>query len=110
VATETTQTVWAATYDLWRTLNLTTVFGNPGSTEQPFLKNFPADFQYISCKRPLSLRWRTDLHRQRGGLHWSICTLLQVPGNGMDNIMTAFLNKTPLIITAGQQTRGMILC
>ena len=20
--------------------------GNPGSTEQPFLKNFPADFQY----------------------------------------------------------------
>jgi benzoylformate decarboxylase len=31
-------------------------------------------------------------------------------GNGMGNIMTAFLNKTPLIITAGQQTREMILC
>jgi benzoylformate decarboxylase len=28
----------------------------------------------------------------------------------MGNIMTAFLNKTPLIITAGQQTRDMILC
>ena len=26
-------------------------------------------------------------------------------GNGMGNIMTAFMNKTPLIITAGQQTR-----
>ncbi len=30
-------------------------------------------------------------------------------GNGMCNIMTAFQNKTPLIITAGQQTREMIL-
>ena len=34
-------------YNLLRTLGLTTVFGNPGSTEQPFLKNFPNDFQYI---------------------------------------------------------------
>jgi benzoylformate decarboxylase len=31
-------------------------------------------------------------------------------GNGMANIMTAFQNKTPLIITAGQQTREMLLC
>jgi len=31
-------------------------------------------------------------------------------GNGMGNIMTAYLNKTPLIITAGQQTREMLLC
>ncbi len=31
-------------------------------------------------------------------------------GHGMGNIMTAFQNKTPLIITAGQQTREMILC
>jgi benzoylformate decarboxylase len=30
-------------------------------------------------------------------------------GNGMCNIMTAFQNKTPLIITAGQQTREMAL-
>ena len=30
-------------------------------------------------------------------------------GNGMGNIMTAFLNKTPLIIIAGQQTRQMLI-
>ncbi len=30
-------------------------------------------------------------------------------GNGMGNIMSAFLNKTPLIIIAGQQTREMLL-
>src|SRR5689334_22321294 len=40
-------TVWAVTYDLLRALKLTTIFGNPGSTEQPFLKNFPPDFRYI---------------------------------------------------------------
>jgi benzoylformate decarboxylase len=31
-------------------------------------------------------------------------------GNEMCNIMSAFLNKTPLIITAWQQTREMIIC
>jgi benzoylformate decarboxylase len=31
-------------------------------------------------------------------------------GNGMCNIMTAYQNKTPLIVTAGQQTREMVLC
>ena len=31
-------------------------------------------------------------------------------GNGMGNIMTAFQNKTPLIITVGQQTREMAIC
>src|SRR5713101_10113480 len=40
-------TVYEATYNLLRRLGLTTVFGNPGSTEQPFLKNFPKDFQYV---------------------------------------------------------------
>ena len=31
-------TVRNVTYDLLRSLGLTTVFGNPGSTEQPFLQ------------------------------------------------------------------------
>ena len=44
---ETHMTVWEATYNLLRKLGLTTIFGNPGSTEQPFLKNFPKDFQYV---------------------------------------------------------------
>ena len=34
-------TVRSVTYDLLRSLGLTTVFGNPGSTEQPFLQEFP---------------------------------------------------------------------
>jgi benzoylformate decarboxylase len=111
MATGEKQTVWAATYDLLRALGLTTVFGNPGSTEQPFLKNFPSDFEYILGLQEASAVAMADGFAQATGkpalvnLHTSAGT-----GNGMGNIMTAFQNKTPLIITAGQQTREMIIC
>ena len=111
MATEKDQTVWAATYDLLRSLGLTTVFGNPGSTEQPFLKNFPDDFDYILALQEASAVAMADGFAQATGkpalvnLHTNAGT-----GNGMGNIMTAFQNKTPLIITAGQQTREMIVC
>ena len=35
------------TYDLLRRHGVTTIFGNPGSNELPFLKDFPADFRYF---------------------------------------------------------------
>src|SRR5262245_29853969 len=41
------KTVHDVTYDLLRSLGLTTVFGNPGSTEQTFLQDFPEDFTYV---------------------------------------------------------------
>lgn len=30
-------------------------------------------------------------------------------GNGMGNIITSYLNKSPLIVIAGQQTREMLI-
>src|ERR1700733_9189784 len=104
-------TVYDATYNLLRKLGLTTVFGNPGSTEQPFLKNFPKDFEYVLGLQEATAVAMADGFAQATGkpallnLHTSGGT-----GNGMGNIMTAFQNKTPLIITAGQQTREMLLC
>jgi benzoylformate decarboxylase len=41
------KTVHEVTYDLLRSLGLSTVFGDPGSTEQTFLKDFPDDFTYV---------------------------------------------------------------
>lgn len=41
------KTVHDVTYDLLRKLGLTTVFGNPGSTEESFLRDFPEDFTYV---------------------------------------------------------------
>jgi benzoylformate decarboxylase len=104
-------TVQEATYNLLRKLGLTTIFGNPGSTEQPFLKNFPKDFQYVLGLQEASVVAMADGFSQATkkpvlvNLHSCAGT-----GNGMGNIMTAFQNKTPLIITAGQQTREMLLC
>src|SRR6202034_601251 len=104
-------TFYDATYNLLRKLGLTTVFGNPGSTEQPFLKNFPKDFEYVLGLQEATAVAMADGFAQATGkpallnLHTSGGT-----GNGMGNIMSAFQNKTPLIITAGQQTREMLLC
>src|ERR1700735_5270020 len=108
---ETQPTVWDVTFNLLRKLGLKTIFGNPGSTEQPFLKNLPPDFEYVLGLQEATAVAMADGFAQATGkpallnLHTSAGT-----GHGMGNIMTAFLNKTPLIITAGQQTREMILC
>src|ERR1700692_1128353 len=106
---EVAMTVHEATYRLLRKLGLTTVFGNPGSTEQPFLKNFPKDFQYVLGLQEASVVAMADGFSQATkkpvlvNLHGCAGT-----GNGMGNIMTAYQNKTPLIITAGPHTREML--
>ena len=40
-------TVREAIFDLFRAPGMTTMFGNPGSTELPFLAGFPDDFRYV---------------------------------------------------------------
>lgn len=103
-------TVRNAFYDLLRAHGINTIFGNPGSTEQTMLKNFPSDFQYVLSLQEASVVATADGYAQATrkpavvSLHTAAGT-----GNGMGNIMTAFLNKTPLIIIAGQQTREMLI-
>jgi benzoylformate decarboxylase len=57
-------TVRSVTYDLLRSLGLTTVFGNPGSTEQPFLQEFPADFSYVLALQEASVIAMADAFAQ----------------------------------------------
>ena len=40
-------TVREAAFDLFRAHGMTTMFGNPGSTELPMLADFPDDFRYV---------------------------------------------------------------
>ena len=40
-------TVREAVFAMLRERGLTTIFGNPGSTELPMLADFPADFRYV---------------------------------------------------------------
>jgi benzoylformate decarboxylase len=105
------KTVHEVTYDLLRSLGLTTVFGNPGSTEQTFLKNFPDDFTYILGLQEASVLAMADGFAQSTGkpalvnVHTSAGT-----GNAMGSLVAAYKGNTPLIVTAGQQTREMVLC
>jgi benzoylformate decarboxylase len=99
-----------ATYELLRQLGMTTIFGNPGSTEEPFLQDFPADFTYVLGLQEASVLAMADGYAQATGrpalvnLH----TFAGV-GHAVGNLICAYYNKTPLIITAGQQTREMLL-
>ncbi|MFY1691487.1 benzoylformate decarboxylase [Plantactinospora sp. WMMB782] len=103
-------TVHEATYDLLRSLGLTTLFGNPGSTEEPFLKNFPADFAYVLALQEASAVAMADGYAQSSGrpVHVNLHTAPGT-GNAMGSLVTAWHNKTPMIVTAGQQTRTMSL-
>src|SRR3984885_835588 len=97
------------TFQLLRDLGLTTIFGNVGSTEETFLKNFPNDFRYVLAPQEASVVAIADAFAQatRGPALVNLHTT--ATANGMGNIATAFQNKTPLILTAGQQTREMLL-
>ena len=98
------------TYDLLRRLNMTTIFGNPGSTEESFLQNFPKDFRYVLALQEASVLSMADGYAQatRRPALVNVHTAAGM-GNLMANLTTAFQNKTPLIVTAGQQTRKMLL-
>jgi len=105
-----TPNVREATYDLLRQLGLTTIFGNPGSTEEPFLQDFPADFNYVLALQEASVLAMADGYAQatRRPALVSLHTFAGL-GNAIGNLICAYANKTPLIVTAGQQTREMLL-
>lgn len=104
------KTIRQVTFELLRQLNITTVFGNPGSTEETFLKNFPADFRYIQTLHESSAVAAADGYAQstRNVALVNVHTSAGL-SNAMSNILTAYMNRTPLIITAGNQTRNMLL-
>lgn len=61
-------TVREVTYELLRSLGMTKMFGNPGSTELAFLKDFPEDFTYIlGLHEGAVVGWPTGTPRGRGG-------------------------------------------
>src|ERR1041384_6794995 len=98
-----------ATYELFRAHGMTTVFGNPGSTELPMLADFPEDFSYILGLQELVVVGMADGFAQASGrpTHVNLHTAPGV-GNAVGGIFNAQANKSPLVITAGQQVRPHI--
>ncbi len=99
-------TVREVSFDLLRRLGTTTIFGNPGSTELPFLKDFPEDFTYVLGLQEATVLGMAEGYAQGTG-RAALVNLHTAPGlgNAMGALVTAHHNKTPLLVTAGQQDR-----
>jgi benzoylformate decarboxylase len=95
-------------YEFYRSVGMTTMFGNPGSTELPFIQNFPSDLRYV-----LGLQEASVVNMAVGyALAGDRAALVNLHtaagvGNAMGAIINAHHCKAPLVITAGQQIRAM---
>jgi benzoylformate decarboxylase len=104
-----TRTVREGVFSVMRDFGADTMFGNPGSTELPMFRDFPADFRYVLGLHEAVVVGMADGYAQASGkvafvnLHSAAGV-----GNAMGNIHTAFKNRTPLVIIAGQQSRSIL--
>src|SRR3954447_26175306 len=108
-ATSKSVTVKQATLDLLRSFGIKKVFGNPGSTELPFLSDWPDDIDYVLALQEASAVGMADGYAQatRNAGFVNLHSAAGV-GNALGNIYTAHRNQTPLVITAGQQARSIL--
>ncbi|MFD1542337.1 thiamine pyrophosphate-dependent enzyme [Nonomuraea guangzhouensis] len=99
-------TVRDATFDVLRRFGLTTIFGNPGSTEVALLTGLPDDLRFV-----LALHEGSVVGMATG---WAIghrapaLAVLHTAaglGNAVGAIATARANRVPLVILVGQQDR-----
>jgi benzoylformate decarboxylase len=100
-------TVREATYELLRAHGMTTMFGNPGSTELPMLADFPDDFRYVLGLQEAVAVGMADGFAQASGTvgHVNLHTAPGL-GNAMGAIFNAQANHAALLVTAGQQVRA----
>jgi benzoylformate decarboxylase len=109
VPTQSSLTVRDAVFDLMRRFGMTTVFANPGSTELPMFRGFPRDFRYVLGLQEAVVVGMADGYAQATH-NASFVNLHSAAGvgNAMGNIFTAHKNRTPMVITAGQQARSIL--
>jgi benzoylformate decarboxylase len=102
-------TVRDAAFELFRAHGMTTMFGNPGSTELPMLAEFPGDFRYVLALQEAVVVGMADGFALASG-KTTVANLHTAPGvgNAMGAIFNAQANHSPLLITAGQQARAQI--
>jgi len=97
-----------AVHAFMRAQGMTTVFGNPGSTELKFFRDWPADFRYVLGLQESCCVAMADAYAQatRNAAFVNLHSAAGV-GHALGSVFTAWRNQSPLVITAGQQTRAM---
>ena len=108
-STTSSLSVKHATLNLLRAFGIRKVFGNPGSTELPFLSDWPDDIDYVLGLQEASVIGMADGYAQatRNAGFVNLHSAAGV-GNALGNIYTAHRNQAPLVITAGQQARSIL--
>lgn len=88
---------------------MTTIFGNPGSTELPLFTELPEDFQYLAGLQESVVVAMADGYAQarRGPALVNLHSAAGV-GHAMGAIYSAYRNRAPVVITAGQQARPLL--
>lgn len=102
-------TVRDAVFELLRAFGMTTVFGNPGSTELPMFRDFPSDFRYALALQESIAVGMADGYAQ--ATHNAALVSVHSAaglGHALGNMFTAYRNQTPLVIVAGQQARSIL--
>jgi benzoylformate decarboxylase len=87
---------------------MTTVFGNPGSTEMGFFGDWPDDLRYVLALQEATAVAMADGWAQatRNAAFVNVHSAAGL-GNALGNLFTAYRNRTPMVILAGQQHRAL---
>ncbi len=102
-------TVRDAVLDVLRDAGIATIFGNPGSTELRFLRDWPDDIRYVTALHEgVAVAMADGFAQVSGNAAFVNLHSAGGVGNAMGSIFSAFRNLTPLVITAGQQTRALL--
>jgi len=95
-----------ATFDVLRTLGLTTIFSNPGSTEVPFLVGLPDDLRFVLALHEGSVvGMATGFALGRGEPAFALLHTTAGLGHAVSALATARVNRAPLVVMVGQQDR-----
>jgi benzoylformate decarboxylase len=100
------RTVRDAALDVMRRHGLTTIFGNPGSTEISFLTDLPADFEFVLGLHEGSVVGMASGYAlARGEPSFVNLHTAAGLGNAINAIANARDCRAPLVILVGQQDR-----
>lgn len=103
------KTVREVTFELLRRQGITTMLGNRGSNELPFLQDYLSDFRCILGLHEGAVIAMADGFAQATGRP-ALVNLYSGAGtaNAMGGLTNAWNAHSPLVVTSGQQTRAMV--
>jgi benzoylformate decarboxylase len=103
------RTVRDAAFDVMRRFGMTTIFGNPGSTEIPFLTALPPDIHFVLGLHEGSVVGIATGYAIASG-EPAFVNLHTAPGlgNAINAIANARDMRAPLVVVVGQQDRRQL--